>query len=632
MGGICGIVNWNGKAIDETVLHRMMEAQRHRGPDHTETGFVRASGISAGFGNSLLFVGPTMEYGSAIFGEGQDVWTMLDGEIYNLDDLWKRFLPGRPLPATDHEALSALFEAKGLELFAELNGGFSMAVWDRRKERLVLARDRVGVKPLYYFFKNGEFAFSSELKALLCHPSIERRLSLRALSKYLAYEYVPTPESIIEGICKLPAASFLVLEKGNVRIRPYHQFRFSTLPEGSRSEESLVEELRTLLNEAVQRRMGGSGIPGFFLSGGIDSSAMVALACRFVDPSKIKTFSIGFHEKSFDESSFAHTIAKKFGTDHHLEILEHQRTLDVMPEVFRFLDEPFADASIIPTSLVCRLARKEVRVVIGGDGADEFFRGYPTFLAHQLASWVGWMPKRAFDLLRTGASLLPVSMANLSFDFKIKQFLKGLAYPPGPRNQVWLGTFDPEEQKELFEKNAYDQIKDLDPYENITRHERDVGDQRLIDRIGYIYIRTYLADDGLVKTDRASMPVSLALRAPLLDNDLLDFVNSLPPRYKSRGTGTKILLKKALEGILPEEILRRGKKGFGIPVAFWLRNELKGLMLELLSPEKIRREGIFRPQKVQALMQDHLSGKVDNRKPLWTLICFELWKQNYLPG
>ena len=242
------------------------------------------------------------------------------------------------------------------------------------------------------------------------------------------------------------------------------------------------------------------------------------------------------------------------------------------------------------------------------------------------------MPKRAFDLLRTGASLLPVSMANLSFDFKIKQFLKGLAYPPSPRNQVWLGTFDPEEQKELFEKNAYDQIKDLDPYENITRHERDVGDQRLIDRIGYIYIRTYLADDGLVKTDRASMPVSLALRAPLLDNDLLDFVNSLPPRYKSRGTGTKILLKKALEGILPEEILRRGKKGFGIPVAFWLRNELKGLMLELLSPEKIRREGIFRPQKVQALMQDHLSGKVDNRKPLWTLICFELWKQNYLPG
>jgi asparagine synthase (glutamine-hydrolysing) len=376
--------------------------------------------------------------------------------------------------------------------------------------------------------------------------------------------------------------------------------------------------------------MGGSGIPGFFLSGGIDSSAMVALAGRFVDPSKIKTFSIGFHEKSFDESSYALTIAKKFGTDHHLEVLDHRRTLDIIPEVFRFLDEPFADASIIPTSLVCRLARKEVRVVIGGDGADEFFRGYPTFLAHQLASWVDWMPKRAFDILRAGASLLPVSMANLSFDFKIKQFLKGLAYPPGPRNQVWLGTFDPEEQKELFEESAYDQIEELDPYEDITRHERDVGDQRLIDRIGYIYIRTYLADDGLVKTDRASMPVSLALRAPLLDNSLLDFVNSLPPRYKSRGTGTKIILKKALEGILPEEILRRGKKGFGIPVAFWLRNELKGLMLELLSPEKIRREGIFRPQKVQALMQDHLAGKMDNRKQLWTLICFELWRQNYL--
>ncbi|MBM4314113.1 MAG: asparagine synthase (glutamine-hydrolyzing) [Deltaproteobacteria bacterium] len=632
MGGICGIVNWNGKSIDETVLRRMMEAQRHRGADHTETGLVSLSDVSAGFGNGLLVVDPTTDHGSAIFPDGRNVWTSLDGEIYGLDDLWKRVVPGRPLPATEHEALSALYEAKGLDLFRELNGAFSMGLWDRMNARLVLARDRVGVKPLYYLSKDGEFVFSSELKALLCHPKVERTLSLRALSKYLAYEYVPTPDAIIEGVHKLPAASFLVLEKGDIRIRSYHQFRFSTRPRESCDEASLVEELRRLLTQAVRRRLGGPSVPGFFLSGGIDSSTLVAFASRLVDPSKIKTFSIGFHEKSFDESSFAQTIASKFGTDHHLEVLDHQRSLEVIPEVFRHLDEPFADASIIPTSLVCRLARKEARVVIGGDGADEFFRGYPTFLAHQLALLAGWLPKQAFDMMRAGASLLPVSMANLSVDFKIKQFLKGLAYPPGPRNQVWLGSFDPEEQKELFTQSAYEQIKNLDLYEDIARYERDVADQRFIDRIGYIYIRTYLPDDGFVKTDRASMPVSLALRTPMLDNDLLDFINSLPPQYKSRGTRTKIILKKALEGILPEEILSRGKKGFGMPVAFWLRNELKGLMLDLLSPEKIKREVIFRPQKVQALMQDHLSGKKDNRKPLWALICYELWRQNYLPG
>lgn len=631
MGGICGIINLKGRPVDEGILRRMLEALRHRGPDASGIAIQNLHGISVGLGCCRLgSVKDAQGKETPVFPEGQSNLIALDGELYNSGEIGKEL--GLVAPAIrEEEVILKLYEKKARDFAEPLNGAFALAIWDGQNRRLTLARDRIGVKPLYYFFPGDEFVFASELKALLCYPRIEKRLDLKALSKYLAYEYIPSPAAIIEKVQKLRASHILFLQGGRLELQAYSPIRFSTISRSELQEGEIIEKLRSLLLKAVERRLAGPVLPGIFLSGGIDSSAMVAMACRLRNPREIKTFTIGFQEKSFDESGYALQIARHFGTDHHEEILDHKRSLEIIPEVFRFLDEPFADASIIPTSLLCRFARKEVPVALGGDGGDEFFRGYPTFLAHRLANVFRYVPGAVQDLMKTATGLLPVSMDNMSFDFRAKRFLKGVAArTPEVRNQVWLGAFSQDEQKMLFQEDAWQELSGWDPYEDLGHYLAQVDFSDLMDRIAYIYIRTYLADDGLVKTDRASTAVSLGVRAPILDNELLDYVNALPPEYKFRGTVTKYIFKKALEGILPREIIYRGKKGFGMPVAFWLRGELKGLMLELLDPQKIKREGLFRPDYLTQMVQKHLAGKEDNRKHLWSLICFELWRQNYL--
>jgi asparagine synthase (glutamine-hydrolysing) len=466
--------------------------------------------------------------------------------------------------------------------------------------------------------------FGSEVKALLMHPDCPRELDSRSLSKYLAYEYVPSPHCIFKGIHKLPAGYWLTWKEGQTRLSRYWDLKFSSGPD-SRSENEIAEELRERLKKAVRLRLISDVPLGVFLSGGIDSSSVVAMMAELMPPGQIKTFAIGFEDKSFDESGHARRVAGFFGTDHREQILQSRTLLEMLPEVASFLDEPLADASIIPTYLLSKFTRQHVTVALGGDGGDELFAGYPTFQAHRMAGFYK-VPRVLHErMIQPLAERLPVSGDNFSFDFKVKRFLRGLGRRPEIRDQFWLGSFTPAEQRALLHGPA----PEIDAYEDVEEAERNCGTQNSMERLIYLYCKFYLQDCILTKVDRASMACSLEARAPFLDYTFVEFANAIPFRLKLKGLTTKYILKKAMQDKLPREILGRGKKGFGIPVAKWFRHDLRELLLDYLSESRIRRQGIFNPAEVTRLVDEHLRGTKDNRKQLWTLFIFELWAEHY---
>ena len=635
MCGICGWVRFDGKPVDEGILRRMTDSLTHRGPDDSGILIRKQEGFSVGLGHRRLSIIDLSPAGhQPMTNEKEDAWIVYNGEVYNFPELRKDLEPRHSFKSrTDTEVILHLYEEKGEDCFFPLNGMFALAIWDQARGRLVLARDRIGKKPLYYSLFPDELVFASELKALLFHPRVRKEINPAALSQYLAFEYIPAPQAIFQGVNKLPPGYFLTFSAGGQKVvtQPYWDISFGpNQVQESLEMEEVEARIRDLLLKSVEKRLVSDVPLGVFLSGGIDSSAVVAMMSRLRDPGKIQTFTIGFEEKSFDESSYARQVARYFGTDHHEEVLDPHRMLEIFPEVAGFLDEPFADASIIPTYLLSRFTRRNVTVALGGDGGDELFSGYPTFQAHRLALVFARLPRllqKGFDEV---ARRLPVSMKNISWDFRAKQFLKGLPYPPEIRNQVWLGAFPPDDQIGLFSGDYEREVAGHDPYAPIRALLPGIVSRNVWDRLAYLYLKLYLAEDILAKVDRASMAVSLEVRAPFLDPDLVGFVNSLPAAMKIRGLTTKYILKRALKGLLPPEILNRQKKGFGIPVGLWLRGELRDLMLNLLAPEKIRREGIFNPEHITNLIEEHCAGKRDNRKQLWTLIMFELWRENYL--
>jgi asparagine synthase (glutamine-hydrolysing) len=507
---------------------------------------------------------------------------------------------------------------------------FAIALWDERARKLILARDRMGEKPLYYTTAAGQLIWGSELKCLLAHPAVARRLSLPALSRYLQFEYVPAPHAILEGVHKLPPAHMLVAEGGETRVFPYWRLDLTT--RSTLSEADALAELEHRLAEAVRRRLLSEVPLGVFLSGGIDSSTVAALAAQAV-PGKLKTFSIGFEDPSFDESSHARAVARHLGTDHHEDILGPRALLDLVPRLTQLLDEPFGDASVIPTYMLSRFARRHVTVALGGDGGDELFAGYPTYQAQKLAAVYDALPAPLRALAggtgRLVAGRLPVNTNNLSLDFKLKRFTGALDAPALERHFQWLGSFTPHEQLALFTPEVRAALAGDDPYDQM-RGVWAEGTGAAVSRYLHLDARTYLPDDILVKVDRASMATSLEVRAPFLDHTLVEFIAALPVDYKLHGFTTKYLLKRTAATMLPEAILNRPKKGFGIPVAKWFQGELKSTMLDVFAPSRLREAGLFEVSAVEKLVKDHLDGTRDNRKPLWTLFMFELWREAYL--
>lgn len=627
MCGICGFSFPDKNPADFDVLVRMTSTLEHRGPD--EEGYHTDMGIA--LGHRRLSIIDLATGRQPIHNEDETIYAVFNGEIYNFPELKRDLQAGGHTfyTKTDTEVLVHLYEEMGERFLEKLNGMFAFAIWDGRKRELFLARDRIGIKPLYYAFDGRHLSFASELKSLLKTPFVDGTLDLESLSLYLTYDFVPAPYSICKGIRKLPPGHYLVYRDGRLWERPYWDLDLRDRWGENVPQERVCQEIWSRFRKAVRMRLISDVPLGVLLSGGIDSSSVLA-ALREEGVDKIKTFSIGFEDSSFDESSFARRAATFFGTDHYEEILSPQKLLDILPTVGSLLDEPLADASIIPTFLLSQFTRKSVKVALGGDGGDELFAGYPTYQAFRLAQIYARVPSwLRRNLVETWVMKLPVSFDNMSLDFRLKKFVRGMSYPPIIRNYVWLGTFSPEEEQKVLNAEIGAEVAELDEYGILNNYLDGKVFDSLLAKLLFLDMKLYLQEGVLVKVDRASMANSLEVRVPFLDHYFVDFVTALPEGLKLRGLTTKYILKKTMEDKLPRQIVCRKKKGFGIPAAKWIAGDLKELFLDLFSAERIKRQGIFDPTAIQDLLEEHLAKRVDNRKKLWNLCIFQLWWDNY---
>ncbi|MGH9868364.1 MAG: asparagine synthase (glutamine-hydrolyzing) [Candidatus Polarisedimenticolia bacterium] len=623
MCGIAGYVNLDpAHPAVEAVVQAMTRTLTHRGPD--EEGY-HLDGPAA-LGMRRLSIIDLSTGRQPIANEDGTVQLVFNGEVYNHLEL-RAELEARGhrfRTRADTEVIVHLYEEYGDAFVGRLNAMCALALWDARRRRLVLARDRMGKKPLHYALTPEAFVFGSEPKALLRHPAVKGSLDEASMARYLVHEYVPCPRSIFRGVAKLRPGHIGVLEGGVFREIPYWD-----IPAPEEAVPAHIEEtLRETVSAAVSCRLMSDVPLGVFLSGGVDSTSIVA--CMAKAAKEVRTFSVAFDDASFDESAHFRSVARHYGTRHEERVLTADALLELLPALAPLLDEPLGDASILPTHMLSRFTREHVTVALGGDGGDELFAGYPTYQAHRLAGWYERLP----SALKAGVveplvRALPVSRRNISFDFKARRFIKGAGLPPEERNQVWLGSFSPAEALALLAPDVRHALRDDDLLDEARAHFARAGARDTLGRLQYVDLKMYLQDGILVKVDRASMACSLEVRAPLLDHRLVELVARLPTSWKLRGMTTKYILKRAMGPWLPPGITNRPKKGFGVPVATWLRGPLKGMMLDLLAAPRLRRQGLLDPAAVEVLVRDHLEGRLDNRKPIWTLLMLQLWQEHW---
>lgn len=636
---MCGILGFLTQSIadipDLGVLRSMRDLLIHRGPDDVGE-FTRPLDERGPFvflGHRRLSIIDLTGGHQPLSNEDGTVWVIFNGEIYNFKELRNQLetLGHQFKTNSDTEVIAHAYEEYQENCFQKFNGMFAIAIWDESRKRLILARDRLGKKPLYYASTNGSFVFASELKAILACPHFSRRVDPHSFIKYLFFEYVPNPHTIFRDAKKIPPASTLIWQGGRILVKEYWS-PFGREGNGRELSEAEIElKLLELLRASVKRRLISDVPLGVFLSGGIDSSTVTALAQQEV-PGKVKTFSIGFEDPSFDESKYAILASRHLGTEHHQKIMTPSDLLNLVPGLPEILDEPMADASILPTYLLSKFTRQYVTVAVGGDGGDELFAGYPTYLAHKMARQYDFFLNPLRPILTSAANLLPVSDDNISFDFKVKKFLSGIGYPESIRNFIWLGSFSFADLTKVLSPELSVLVDPVRIMEEVDGYQKGFPLEDKTTLLQYLDMKFYLHEEILVKVDRASMASSLEVRAPFLDYELVEFVMNLPSSLKLRRFTLKYLLKKVMKEFLPEEVIHRGKKGFGIPVAKWAKGPLRELFGDLLSYDRIRTEGFLNPDYVKSLFQDHLSGKKDNRKQLWTLLVWELWVNRYRPS
>lgn len=602
----------------------MTDALAHRGPD--DRGTWMAEGAALGH-RRLAVIAPSAE-GRQPMHHGT-MSLVFNGEIYNFQHLKARLRKaGRAFKTrTDTEALlQALDQWSPAETLKQLDGMFAVAVWDGSARRLVLARDRMGQKPLYYTsLPDGSLVFSSELRALMRHPEVNRAVDPTSLRKYLAYDYVPSPRSMIAGVHKLAPGHLLVWERGQI----VREERWWDLPGPTATLTRERDATRTLwesIRSGVRSRLVSDVPLGVFLSGGLDSTAVATAAAELTDPTQLDTFCIGFDDPSFDESAHAEAVAAHLGTRHHTRRLSSGDLLGLLPEIIGTLDEPLADPSLVPTHLLSRFAREQVTVALGGDGGDELLLGYPTFGAHGLASLAARAPRRVRDaLLKPAIRALPVSEKNWSLDYRLKRFVDGLDYDEWERHFVWIGGLAPDQHASLLEPAFYAAANDnpLDDVERLRRGWPSADDP--MDTLTYLYSRLYLADGVLTKVDRASMAVGLECRAPLLSEEVITTCARIPSTLKLRGKSTKWILRRAMASKVPSAVLDRPKKGFGLPLTGWLKGPLMPLLQAHLGATDLRSQAIFKAESCEKLLHEHKMGWRDHRKVLWALLVFQMW-------
>jgi asparagine synthase (glutamine-hydrolysing) len=609
MCGICGIAAARGRA-DLDRLAAMSATLVHRGPDSFGEYIDGPIALAA---RRLSII--DLETGDQPIGnEDGTVHVVSNGEIYNYRELRGEVERAGHQFRThgDTEVLLHLYEEHGDAFVARLRGMFAIAIWDARRRRLLLARDRFGIKPLYYRRADGELSFASELRAL---PRGE--IDLDALESFLAFNSIPAPQTIFRDVRKLPAGHTLVWEDGLLRIERFARPR--PLEERTEEEAELVEELRGRLRDSVRAHLVSDVPVGVLLSGGVDSALLAALAAE-ESGEPLRTFSIGFEERSFDELADARRVAGRYGTDHR-ELVLRPDAARLLPALAEAFDEPFADSSALPTYLVSQLAAENVKVALSGEGGDELFGGYYTYAADLLASRIGGLAR----LVRPIVERLPSSDAKASFDYRAKRFVRAAHLPPVERHHGWKEIFSADARAELTVRRTA-----FDPVEILRARFAETEGAPELARLQDVDLGIYLVDDLLVKTDRASMAHSLEARVPYLDTAVTNLALALPTRHKVRGLQKKVLLRKAAEPLLPREIVHGRKRGFSIPAAAWLRGELEPFARATLSAERLQRQGFFRPSAVQRVIDDHVSRREDLSRQLWGLLAFTLWYEHHV--
>jgi len=601
----------------------MVDALAHRGPDDSGRWIDSARAVHLGHRRlSILDIAGGHQPMATADGE---LIIVFNGEIYNFAELRAQLSSLGHTFRTDHSDTEVLlngYREWGAGLPARCNGMWAFVIYDRARRRLFGSRDRFGKKPLFYTAQGGAFVFGSELSAVRVHPSVSPTLSRRALKKYFGYGYIPAPHSILENVWKLPGGCSFTLDIGDPaaapRIERYWDLVLEPFAGGeipADPEGAWGEEIRARLDAAVKRRLVADVPVGVFLSGGIDSSAVTAFASRHVPAGSLATFSIGFEEASFDESAHARRVAALFGTDHRMETLSIARAVSLLPEIARGLDEPMGDSSLLATYLLSGFTRRHVKVALGGDGGDELFAGYDPFAALRRAElYSKLVPRPVHRAICMAAARLPVSHAYMSFDFRLKRTLRGLGYPPKLWLPVWMAPLDASEMAQLFEEPA-----DLeDVFSEAIAAWEGCAQTDAIDRTLQFYSKLYLQDDILVKVDRATMMHGLEARAPFLDVDFVDFVRRIPAAWKFRHGQTKYILKKALEPVLPNDVIYRRKRGFGVPIGAWFRNGQLGL--DASAPIRSLNNSF-----VQAKLAEHRDGRADQRAFLWNAWLLQSW-------
>ncbi len=616
MCGIAGLLSLGDKPVFEEEVQAMCDAMVHRGPD--DAGYYSADGVVLGM--RRLSIIDLASGHQPVHNEDGTVWVVFNGEIYNFKSLraslerqGHRFYTG-----TDTEVIVHLYEQYGDRCVERMRGMFAFAVWDARRKNLFVARDRLGIKPLFYTIVDGRFAFGSELKVLLQLPEVERRLNWGSVNHLLSSMCTPSSESIVEGVHKLKPGHVLTASaRDGVRVREYWDVIFD--PDYGKPEGYFIERLRDLLEQSVKLRLIADVPLGAFLSGGVDSSAVVATMAR-VGSGQMKTFSIGFAEQEYNELEYARQIARKFETDHHELVLE-PNVLDVIDDLAWYLDEPFGDSSAIPTYMVSKLASEHVTVVLSGDGGDELFAGYDRYLVERRERKMAGIPAP----LRQAAGLVGRSMRE---GMKGRNFLRHLAINGPDRYFDANMLFRDFEKATLFEPDVYREIQNMDSRAG-WRGFLANGRMHWLSALQYLDIKNYLPNDILTKVDRMSMAHSIEARVPLLDHKFVEFAATIPPELKLKGVTTKYIFKKAMEGSLPQDILYRPKRGFAVPLSRWFRGRLSPFMRDLLLSRKSVERGIFRKAYLERLIEMNDRGRPMDLQ-LWTLITFELWCRRFI--
>lgn len=632
MCGICGVVKISPThRVSPSILSSMCKTLYHRGPDDQGV-FIKKN---VGLATRRLSIIDVEGGHQPLANEDKSIWAAHNGEIYNFPSLRKELITRSHSfsTKTDTETIVHSYEQWGEEFVHRLRGMFSFALWDSRENKLLLVRDRIGIKPLYYTrLKDKTLVFGSELKAILAYPETERFLEPQALNLFLTLEYIPSPFSIFQDIYKLPPGCMLTFKQGHLSIHKYWNIQAQTRVKDSISQASLpelMEKLYSLLKESVKLRLISDVPLGSFLSGGIDSSTIVGLM-RELGASPLKTFSIGFKESSYNELNHAHRIVKKFNTEHHEAIIQPQ-ALDLTEKLIRYLDEPLGDFSIFPTYLVSQLARKEVKVILSGDGGDEIFGGYEHYQAQKISEL--FSPFIFQNFMPSLVKKFPPSSQKKGLWNKLRRYFQGFEHSPGSRHFRWMMFLSLKHKKNLYSSDfihslgGIEEIYDLFPFKDIypsLKHFDPLTGELYLD------LKSYLVDNILVKVDRMSMASSLETRVPLLDHKIIEFMFKLPGKLKLHGLTTKWLFKKTMERLLPPPNIYRSKEGFSIPIKHWLRNELKCLMLDYLSQKRIKEEGLFNYPYLKQMIEAHVQGKENFSHQLWSLLVFEIWKEQYL--